>query len=264
MTVLAWAGVAYLSQLNGELEIVDLEDPAFPSTAIDVATISPEMTMSCHDIGLDPVRQLAFCPALDEETYILDVSTAIHPAYVGKIVNPGLSTHHGALMAPDGRTLVLQSEFDHPAGVVSDAAAGLWFYDLTEPTSPALLGSWAPSSCEPDERNDRACTSHWYNFIPGTQMLVASWRHEGIFRSTTASRRPRWRQRRSGLPGASCRGSHQPISGRPTSGMGTSTAVPIGRRGACTSSATTASPTRNRRPMTRGRAGDAGRSRTPQ
>ena len=181
VTVLPWAGVAYLAQLNGELGILDLGDPAFPYTAIDVASISAEMKSSCHDIGLDPVRLLAFCPANEDETYVLDVREPMRPAYLSKIVNAALSRHHGAFMAPDGVTLVLESEYDHPPEVASDAPAGLWFYDLTEPADPELLGSWAPASCEPSEDAERACASHWLNFIPGTNRLVAAWRHEGVF-----------------------------------------------------------------------------------
>jgi hypothetical protein len=139
------------------------------------------MKTSCHDIGLDPVRLLAFCPANEDETYVLDVREPMRPAYLSKIVNAALSRHHGAFMAPDGVTLVLESEYDHPPEVASDAPAGLWFYDLTEPADPELLGSWAPASCEPSEDAERACSSHWYNFIPGTDRLVAAWRHEGVF-----------------------------------------------------------------------------------
>ncbi len=181
VTVLPWAGVAYLAQLDGRLGIIDLRDPDFPYTALDVSAISAEMLTSCHDIGLDPVRLLAFCPAMDAETYILDVSDPLRPVYVNKIVNPALSRHHGALMAPDGATLVLQAEFDHPPAVASDAPAGLWFYDLTDPADPELLGSWAPTSCQPAEDAERACSSHWFNFIPGSDRLVAGWRHEGAF-----------------------------------------------------------------------------------
>ena len=181
VTVLPWAGVAYLAQLDGRLGVLDLKDPAAPYVSMDVDSMSPEMKTSCHDVGLDPVRLLAFCPAMEDETYILDVSAPMDAAYEGKVTNAALSRHHGALMAPDGATLVLQSEYDHPPGVASDAAAGLWFYDLSDPTSPMLLGSWAPKSCEPSEQAERACSSHWYNFVPGTHLLVSAWRHEGVF-----------------------------------------------------------------------------------
>jgi hypothetical protein len=181
VTVLAWAGVAYLAQLNGELGILDLRDPAFPYTAIDVTSISPEMKTSCHDIGLDPVRLLAFCAANEDETYVLDVREPTRPGYLSRIVNAAMSRHHGALMAPDGVTLVLQSEYDHPPALASDAPAGLWFYDLSEPTAPELLGSWAPDTCAPTEQAERACSSHWFNFIPGSERLVVAWRHEGVF-----------------------------------------------------------------------------------
>lgn len=181
VTVLPWAGIAYLARLDGNLGILDLRQPALPYRSIAVASLSPEMKTSCHDIGLDPVRLLAFCPAFQGETYVLDVSDPMRPVYLSKVVNTALSRHHGALMAPDGVTLVVESEYDHPPPVASEAAAGLWFYDLTDPTDPRLLGSWAPKSCQPSEQAERACSSHWYNFIPGTTMVVAAWRHEGLF-----------------------------------------------------------------------------------
>lgn len=181
VTVLGWVGIAYLAQLNGELGILDLKDPDFAYTPTKVTSISPGMKASCHDVGLDPVRLLAFCPDLDDATYILDIRVPAHPTYVGKIVNAALSRHHGALLAPDGSTLVVQSEYDHPPEIAGDASAGLWFYNLAEPTRPVILGSWAPKSCKPDEQADRACSSHWYNFVPGTQLVVAAWRHEGLF-----------------------------------------------------------------------------------
>lgn len=181
VTVLPWAGIAYLAQLNGELGILDLGDPAFSYTGIEVSSISHEMKSSCHDIGLDPIRLMAFCPATEDETYVLDVTDPMRPAYLSTIVNAALSRHHGARMAPDGVTLVLEAEYDHPPEIDSDAPAGLWFYDFTEPADPELLGSWAPDSCVPSEREERACSSHWFNFVPGTELVVAAWRHEGVF-----------------------------------------------------------------------------------
>lgn len=181
VTVLPWAGIAYLSELDGDLGILDLTDSAFPYTAIEVTALSADMKTSCHDVGLDPARLLAFCAANEDETYILDVRDPTRPAYVATVVNAALSRHHEARMAPDGVTLVLESEYDHPPEVDSGAPAGLWFYDLTDPTDPVLLGSWAPDSCEPSERDERACTSHSFNFVPATRLVAASWRHEGVF-----------------------------------------------------------------------------------
>jgi hypothetical protein len=43
------------------------------------------------------------------------------------------------------------------------------------------LGSWAPDSCEPSETDERACSSHWVNFVPDTALVVASWRRHGVF-----------------------------------------------------------------------------------
>lgn len=181
VTILPWANMAYLSELDGDLGIIDLNRQPFSYRAVTVNSISNEMTTSCHDVGLDPIRELAFCAAYLDETYILDVSDPLRPSYVTTINNPALSRHHAAQMASDGSTLVLQAEFDHPPAVPSDAPAGLWFYDLTDPLEPQQLGSWAPESCEPTELAERACSSHGFNFVPGTPLVVASWRHEGLF-----------------------------------------------------------------------------------
>ena len=181
VTILPWAGVAYLSELDGDLGIIDLNRQPFSYQAVRVDSIAAEMASSCHDIGLDPFRRLAFCAANLAETYILDVSDPRQPAYITTINNPGLSRHHAAQMASDGSTLVLQAEYDHPPPVSSDAPAGLWFYDLTDPLDPRLLGSWAPDSCEPTEQAERACSSHNFNFVPGAALVVASWRYEGMF-----------------------------------------------------------------------------------
>lgn len=90
VTILPWAGVAYLARLNGELGTLDVCDDAFRYTAIAVGSISAKTKTSCHDVGLDPVRRLAFCPANEDETYLLDVSDPLGPRYVGSIVNATL------------------------------------------------------------------------------------------------------------------------------------------------------------------------------
>jgi hypothetical protein len=72
VTVIPWA--------DGDLGILDLNDPELRYQRVAIDSISPEMVTSCHDIGLDPVRELAFCPVTLDETYILDVSEPMQPA----------------------------------------------------------------------------------------------------------------------------------------------------------------------------------------
>lgn len=259
VTVLPWVGIAYLSELDGELGILDLTDSAFPYTAIEVTSISAEIKTSCHDIGLDPVRLLAFCAANEDETYILDVRDPARPVYAAKIVNGALSRHHEARMAPDGTTLVLQSEYDHPPALDSDAPAGLWFYDLTDPTDPVVLGSWAPDSCEPSERDERACTSHSFNFVPATKLVVPRGGTRACSLLITPIRLLRRKPGRTDQPAGESRSWARPrTSGRPTPGTGTCMPVPVILVRGFTSSAMRISLTPTPRPMTKGRAGDDG------
>ena len=197
MTVVPWAGLLYLATaafeaLDPQLGVVDLTDPALPVTMLSIKDWSPDASDGCHDIGLDPVRKLAFCAAI-ESTLIWDIADPYAPRAVSTIVNPGLSIHHGARLAPDGHTLVLNDEFagaadsDLPAG--EDAGAGsngclsaptagaVWFYDVTDPTLPVLQGSFAPSKPQPTAS---PCSSHFYNFIPDSTLLVVGWYEAGI------------------------------------------------------------------------------------
>lgn len=187
-TVIPWEGLLYLatSDLAPEGDqfrfgYVDLTDPEFPVTMIPMNDISPMATAGCHDIGLDAERELAFCAAV-EQTLIWDISDPREPSHVSTIVNPGLSIHHGARLAPDGTTLVLNDELAGAAfspgclGPAQETVGALWFYDTTDPEMPVPQGAFST-----DELSDaQLCTSHFYNFIPGTELLVVGWYESGM------------------------------------------------------------------------------------
>lgn len=186
VTVVGWEGLLYVSSSDLTPEaprfgFVDLNDPDLPVTMIPMRDITDHALNGCHDIGLDPDRELAFCAAVTA-TFIWDISDARDPGHVSTIVNPLISIHHGARLAPDGETLVLNDEMAGAAfapgclGVEQGVTGALWFYDVADPSFPVPLGSFASGEAAPKT----LCTSHFYNFIPGTTLLAVGWYESGM------------------------------------------------------------------------------------
>jgi hypothetical protein len=142
----------------------------------------------CHDQGLafdvetatGDVRDFIFCAAIGT-TIIWDITEdATNPVHVATIANPSISIHHGARLAPDGRTLVLNDELAGAAAGSCSAGAPtgtLFAYDISVPEAPVALGYGSA----PDLPNAAVCTSHFYNFIApsemdgGQQLSVTGW-----------------------------------------------------------------------------------------
>lgn len=187
VSTLPWAGLAYVAGSNFtdpsniNLPIVDLTDPDFPVTTIPMRDISPTAEAECHDIGLDSVQNLAFCAAVTQ-TFIWDISDPMAPTEVSAITNPNINIHHAARLAPDAKTLVVNDELGGAAvsfgcaPTTSDTLGALWFYDIEDPASPSLQGSFSTSEASPET----PCTSHFYNFIPGTTLLTVGWYKSGM------------------------------------------------------------------------------------
>lgn len=188
ITTLPWAGVLYVAgsgfdETDPVLSIVDLKDPDFPVTTIPMSDISPTAVAECHDIGVASLdtRALAFCAGV-EQTFVWDVSLPLQPTHVSIAVGPPESIHHGARLAPDGRTLVLNDELGGAAvapgclPTTSDPIGALHFFDIGIPEAPIFLGSFSTSETD----TKLPCTSHFYNFIPGTSLLTVGWYKSGM------------------------------------------------------------------------------------
>jgi hypothetical protein len=187
LTSVPWAGLLYLSgsgftETEPVFSIVDLTEPGYPTTVIPMRDISPTATAECHDIGVANLgsRALAFCAAVTE-TFIWDITDPKAPKQVSVV--PAVETiHHGARLAPDGRTLVLNDELGGAAvapgctSTTTDPAGALWFYDIGIPEAPVFLGTFSTD----DLSTDMPCTSHFYNFIPGTTLLTVGWYKAGM------------------------------------------------------------------------------------
>lgn len=196
VTVVPFAGLAYLATFTlfspePRFVYLDLEDPEFPAHVLPLRSISPTAVNECHDIAVDPVRKLGFCGAF-EQGLIWDLTEPRQPRGITSMTNDGIFHYHGMRLAPDGRTLVVGAEQTGPdelvvtkeTGVGGNSCIGnsrsgaLWFYDLKDPSVPKLLGTFAPSTPMPQKG---FCSSHFYNFIPGSDRLVTSWLEGGSF-----------------------------------------------------------------------------------
>lgn len=200
ITVVPWAGLLYLAQAgftpDGDFTIVDLKDPTFPVTTIPMQTVAPGSADLCHDIGLDPERELAYCAAIGT-TQVLDISDPMNPSLVTTIRSDTISIHHSARLAADGTTLIvgdehagaadvnapdLPNQADNGLGangcIGSPTVGALFFYDLSVSVqAPLNLGSYAPTFVQPTAS---PCTSHFYNSVPDSTMIAAGWYEAGI------------------------------------------------------------------------------------
>lgn len=206
LTVVGDTGLVYVSSYNlGDpsdvdgVSIVDIgADPVNPPVRFlefpdaDATPEHPDMenrsglvpaSPGCHDIGLDLERNRAFCAGITE-THVWDISDPRNPAIISIIYNPAINIHHGAQVDQTGNTLILNDEWLGAAGgpsgcLVSGAPTGaLWFYDITDPTSPQPLSFWSPPTPEPTAD---FCTSHFFGTFPDRQWLVSSWYDHGLY-----------------------------------------------------------------------------------
>jgi hypothetical protein len=150
---------------------VPLSDPT--SAKVDGSLdVSPEI--GCHDVTIFEPKKLGFAACIGE-SQVWDLKDPAKPVIISRIVNPSIEIHHGTGVSWDGKILAIADEF---AGSVTGECAGaqqspigaLWFYDVTDPTSPVLQGYYnVPRGARPDSPDEAAyvvCTSHNFNVIP--------------------------------------------------------------------------------------------------
>lgn len=138
----------------------------------------------CHDLGFTADGEYAYCAGAGEiQTW--DTSDAANPQVVrsGSIVNPAIMFPHNAVVSPDGTKLLINDEafgFHTCEGNAADLYGSLWIYDISDPEVPVLAGRISPP-----KRSGKVgtypgwvqswCAAHNYNFVPGTDIVVASW-----------------------------------------------------------------------------------------
>ena len=155
---------------------VPLDDP---TAAKVVSTPSVSPAIGCHDVTVFMPEKLAAAACLTE-SQIWDISDPVNPTILSHIVNPLINIHHSAAFSWDGDTVVLGDELGGAAaaaGCLTDGNAplgALWFYDVSNPASPAMRGSFVI----PGTRVTLECTAHNFNIIPlpgDRDILVSAW-----------------------------------------------------------------------------------------
>ncbi|MDQ3957577.1 MAG: hypothetical protein M3273_04560, partial [Actinomycetota bacterium] len=122
-----------------KVSIVEL--PTADPTKAKVAgslDVSPEI--GCHDVTVVPKRDLAVVACI-AESQVWDISNPLEPAIVSRIYNPSIQIHHSAAITWDGKYMVIGDEF---AGSTTGTCPGerpwtvgaLWFYDISDPSTP--------------------------------------------------------------------------------------------------------------------------------
>ncbi len=149
-----------------------------PEKARVVSTPSVSPAVGCHDVTAFLDRKIAAAACLSE-SQIWDISDPVNPVVIAHITNPFTNVHHSAGFSWDGNTMVLGDELGGAAVAPGCLGLGLplgalWFYDVTDPTSPVERGSFNL----PRDSTDFICTAHNFNVIPladDRDVLVSAW-----------------------------------------------------------------------------------------
>ncbi|MDQ3962836.1 MAG: hypothetical protein M3277_02835 [Actinomycetota bacterium] len=165
---------------RGPEEIVDFRNPAKPKVTTFVTD-----GLGCHDVGfyIKKDKKLAACAA-GSETQIWDVSDPLTPVIISRTPTPQLFFNHSAVFSPDGNLLVVGDEAYGATTCAGLPTGAMWFYDVSNPVTPILVGHWSPPRgttassffVNPDEW----CTAHMYSFKPGTRLLTVAWYEGGM------------------------------------------------------------------------------------
>jgi hypothetical protein len=166
--------------------IADISNPRKPEIA---ATFKPNEA-GCHDLSFffTKKKKLAFCSGLGE-TQIWDVEDPLAPQVIGRIVNPAIQFHHYAVASSDGKLLAIDDEAfaAHECRSGQSVFGRVWVYDISEPTVPVVLGSFAPPRGGDSVGIGNYvgwvsswCLAHLIAWQPGTYNLAVPWFTGGV------------------------------------------------------------------------------------
>ena len=139
-------------------------------------TIDVTPTIGCHDITTFPDRQLMVGACVDQ-SYVWSIKNPVAPELLATIENENIQIHHSTAMTWDDKILILGDEYGGAAGGGGctgdeDSTVGAaWFYDISDPTDPKLMGHHSlprvpnPPGDDREAENFR-CTNHNFNVIP--------------------------------------------------------------------------------------------------
>jgi hypothetical protein len=155
-------------------------------------TIDTSPAIGCHDITTFPDKKI-MAGACISQSMIWSIKDPKNPELLSTIYNPNIQIHHSTAMTWDGKVLILGDETGGAAagggpGQEDSRTGAAWFYDVSDPASPALLGSHSyprtmplPDPAAPDRWR---WTNHNFNVIPlrnsKKYLLVVSYYMGGI------------------------------------------------------------------------------------
>ena len=189
---------------GGQTEIFDLTDPENPVHVQDWKN-----GFGCHHIYFwnSAEKQRALCAGI-EFTQIWDTADPRNPTVVSSIpVHHGvagtpsasvplMAFSHFSILNDDGTVLIVGDEMGggsvppgcgaHAALPVRDASTplgALWFYDVSDETSPRLLGWFSPGHHLDPGRATVSCTAHHGRLVPdpeGRDLLAMAFYGSGV------------------------------------------------------------------------------------
>jgi hypothetical protein len=165
---------------EGEISVIsfptDKPERAKVDGVVDILppSVTPD-TVGCHDLGVLPGEDLAAAACLGAFA-ILDISDPASPETLSVVQNPAIELDHSAQLTWDGKYAVIGDEHAGAAGGggcstdQSSPVGAMWFYDITDPATPSLEGSYSlpriPPVDSPDEAERFRCTTHNYEVLP--------------------------------------------------------------------------------------------------
>jgi hypothetical protein len=148
--------------------------------------------IGCHDLQAWPEKDIVIAACITE-SQVWDISNPAKPEILARIDNPEVQIWHSAAFTWDGQYAIISDEYAGAAGGGGcagdkDSSIGaMWFYNIKDPKSPQLAGSYSlpriPPSTEDEASRSFRCTTHLYNILPtknGKYIAAASYYMGGI------------------------------------------------------------------------------------
>ena len=155
-----------------KVQIVEIPNDNPQKAKLLEETIDVSPNIGCHDITTFPERDLMFGACINQ-SFIWSIKKPTQPELLARITNPNMQIHHSTAMTWDGKILILGDETGGAAaggghGSEDSTVGAAWFYDVSKPDSPELLGHHSyPRGVPPPTSPDRwRWTNHNFNVIP--------------------------------------------------------------------------------------------------
>ncbi len=121
-------------------------------------------TIGCHDISLFLPLRLAAAACLSDGQ-IWDISDPLHPLTLAHVDRPEVVFWHSAAWSNDESVVAFGDENLADAGCADPPAGAIWFYTVTDPSSPQLAGRFSLERTQ----GEVVCSAHMFNVVPGIE-----------------------------------------------------------------------------------------------